>query len=85
VLTSTQNDIFVENLEEELVKPTDKRIFAIANAFHQGYTVDKIWEKTRIDRWFLTRLYYLFQMETRLAYVVLTHSTYDAESGHAGS
>jgi len=84
-LTSSQNDIFVENLEEELVKPTDKRIFAIANAFHQGYTVDKIWEKTRIDRWFLTRLYYLFQMETRLAYVGLTRSIYDAESGHAGS
>jgi carbamoyl-phosphate synthase/aspartate carbamoyltransferase len=85
VLTLSQNDIFVENLEEELVKPTDKRIFAIANAFHQGYTVDKIWEKTKIDRWFLTRLYYLFQMETRLAYVGLTHSTYDAESGHAGN
>jgi carbamoyl-phosphate synthase / aspartate carbamoyltransferase len=84
-LTLSQNDIFVENVEEELVKPTDKRIFAIANAFHQGYTVDKIWEKTKIDRWFLTRLYYLFQMETRLVYVGLTNTTYDAEPGHAGN
>jgi carbamoyl-phosphate synthase/aspartate carbamoyltransferase len=68
-LISSQNDIFVENLEEELVRPTDKRIFAIANAFHEGYTVGQIWEKTRIDRWFLTRLYYLFQMESQLGYV----------------
>jgi carbamoyl-phosphate synthase/aspartate carbamoyltransferase len=59
----------VENLDEELLKPTDKRIFAIANSFHKGYTVDKIWEMTRIDRWFLTRLYYLFQMENQLSYV----------------
>ncbi|PVF94065.1 putative URA2-multifunctional pyrimidine biosynthesis protein [Serendipita vermifera] len=68
-----QNDIVVENLDEELVKPTDKRIFAIANSFHKGYSVDKIWEMTRIDRWFLTRLYYLFQMEKQLS--ELTAST----------
>ncbi|KIM31363.1 hypothetical protein M408DRAFT_64583 [Serendipita vermifera MAFF 305830] len=70
-----QNDIFVENLEEELVKPTDKRIFAIANAFHQGYSVDSIWEKTRIDRWFLTRLHYLFEMEKRLTMMTISSIT----------
>lgn len=62
-----QNDICVDNLEEELFKPTDKRIFAIANAFHKGYTVESIWEKTRIDKWFLTRLFYLYQTEVELS------------------
>ncbi|KAG8799742.1 hypothetical protein FRC16_004468 [Serendipita sp. 398] len=66
-----QNDICVENLEEELVKPTDKRIFAIANAFHKGYTVESIWEKTKIDRWFLTRLFYLYQVEVELSKTTL--------------
>jgi carbamoyl-phosphate synthase/aspartate carbamoyltransferase len=31
-------------------------MFAIANAMHSGYTVDKIWELTKIDKWFLTKL-----------------------------
>jgi carbamoyl-phosphate synthase/aspartate carbamoyltransferase len=31
-------------------------MFAIANAMHSGYTVDKIWELTNIDKWFLSKL-----------------------------
>lgn len=53
----------IEDLDEELVKPTDKRIFAIAQAFHQGYSVEDVWKKTSIDRWFLQRLYYLYKVE----------------------
>lgn len=36
--------------------PTDRRIFAIANALGKGYSVDKIHEATSIDRWFLRKL-----------------------------
>ena len=44
------------NLEEELANPTDLRIFAIAKAFEEGYTVAGINELTKIDVWFLERL-----------------------------
>ncbi|KAJ6589041.1 hypothetical protein B0H19DRAFT_1102680 [Mycena capillaripes] len=58
---------FVENIDEELVNPTDKRIFAISTAFYRGYSVDKIWQMTNIDKWFLTKLQYIFNMEKRLS------------------
>ncbi|KAM3516352.1 hypothetical protein MY11210_000111 [Beauveria gryllotalpidicola] len=43
-------------IDDELQTPSDQRLFAIANAMHQGYTVDKIWELTNIDKWFLRKL-----------------------------
>ncbi|KAJ7579732.1 hypothetical protein C8J56DRAFT_1104613 [Mycena floridula] len=57
---------FVEDIDEELVNPTDKRIFAISTAFHRGYSVEKIWQMTNIDRWFLRRLQSIFKMEKAL-------------------
>ncbi|EIW77899.1 carbamoyl-phosphate synth [Coniophora puteana RWD-64-598 SS2] len=60
------NNDFVEDIDEELVNPTDKRIFAIASAFHRGYSVDKIWQMTNIDKWFLTKLQYVHRMEKQL-------------------
>ncbi|THV08007.1 carbamoyl-phosphate synth [Dendrothele bispora CBS 962.96] len=57
---------YVEDIDEELVNPTDKRIFAISTAFHRGYSVDKIWQMTNIDKWFLTKLQYIFKMEQNL-------------------
>ena len=44
------------SIDNELQTPSDQRLFAIANAMHSGYSVDKIWEMTRIDRWFLSKL-----------------------------
>ncbi|NOY96174.1 MAG: carbamoyl-phosphate synthase large subunit, partial [Chlorobi bacterium] len=41
--------IELDEIEKELVEPTDRRIFAIAEAFNRGYTIDKIFEKTKID------------------------------------
>ena len=43
-------------LEHALKEPTDKRIFAIAQALFKGYTVDRIHELTKIDKWFLYKL-----------------------------
>ncbi|CAE6438571.1 unnamed protein product [Rhizoctonia solani] len=54
---------FVDDIDEELVNPTDKRIFAIADAFQRGYSVEKIWEMSNIDRWFLTKLKGIWEME----------------------
>ena len=54
---------FVENksikfadLDKALKEPTDKRLFAISQAFSEGYTIDRIYELTKIDKWFLNRL-----------------------------
>ncbi|KAF2143758.1 uncharacterized protein K452DRAFT_296741 [Aplosporella prunicola CBS 121167] len=44
------------SIDQELQTPSDQRLFAIANAMHSGYTVDKIWELTKIDKWFLRKL-----------------------------
>ena len=45
-----------EDLEKELQNPTDLRIFAIAQALEEGYTVERIEYLTKIDAWFITRL-----------------------------
>ncbi|WP_462429125.1 carbamoyl-phosphate synthase (glutamine-hydrolyzing) large subunit [Butyricimonas virosa] len=50
------NVLKIKDIDEELVNPTDSRIFAIAGAFDKGYSVDKIHELTKIDHWFLQRL-----------------------------
>ncbi|KAL6948853.1 Carbamoyl-phosphate synthase [Hanseniaspora vineae] len=62
----------VENLDididHELSHPTDLRIFAIANAFEKlGYSVQKVWELTNIDKWFLNKLYDLVQFSAKVA------------------
>ena len=50
------------SIDAELQTPSDQRLFAIANAMHSGYTVDRIWELTQIDKWFLNKLYGLINM-----------------------
>lgn len=44
------------SIDDELQTPSDQRLFAIANAMHSGYSVQKIWEMTKIDKWFLNKL-----------------------------
>jgi carbamoyl-phosphate synthase / aspartate carbamoyltransferase len=44
------------SIDDELQTPSDQRLFAIANAMAQGYTVEKIHELTSIDKWFLHKL-----------------------------
>ena len=45
-----------DNLNEELENPTDLRVFAIAQALEEGYTIERIHELTKIDPWFLSRM-----------------------------
>ncbi len=52
-----ENKAFKTNdLDRALTAPTDKRVFAIAAAMYNGYSVDRIHELTKIDRWFLYKL-----------------------------
>lgn len=60
------NHIKPRDIDEELVNPTDARIFAIAEAFEKGYSVEKIHAMTRIDCWFLQRLENIFHLKQQL-------------------
>ena len=46
-------------------------MFAIAAAFKAGYTVDRIWKLTNIDKWFLTKLHRLHEMNLVLRWAPL--------------
>ncbi|MDD4362807.1 MAG: carbamoyl-phosphate synthase (glutamine-hydrolyzing) large subunit [Atribacterota bacterium] len=50
------NNIKFENLEKEMKKPTDKRMFAISAAIEQGYTIEKIHQLTQVNPWFLYKM-----------------------------
>ena len=45
-----------DNLDDELANPTDLRVFAIAQALEEGYTIERIEELTKIDPWFLQKM-----------------------------
>ena len=55
-----------DDLDEEFANPTDMRIFAIAQALEDGYTVERIEELTKIDPWFLSRLKNIVDMKHHL-------------------
>ena len=55
-----------ENLDDELQNPTDLRIFAIAQALEEGYTVERIEQLTKIDIWFLERLKHIVDLKHEL-------------------
>ena len=62
-------EIELDEVEKELIAPTDRRIFAIAQAFKVGYTIDEIYDKTRIDRWFLQKLNNIYKIREMLRQV----------------
>ncbi len=59
-------ELAVSDLDEALSRPTDKRVFHLANAFKAGYTVDRIWELTKIDKWFLCGLRNIIAIDDEL-------------------
>jgi carbamoyl-phosphate synthase large subunit len=61
-------DVFqFEDVERSMREPNPLRVFAIAKALHEGYTVDEIHEMTRIDGWFLSGMASIADMHIRLA------------------
>ena len=50
------NGLEFEDLDKELANPTDLRIFAVAQALEKGYSIDRIYELTKINQWFLKKL-----------------------------
>ena len=57
------NQLLIKDLDKELSEPTDKRIFVIAEALKQGYTVDKIHQLTKITKWFLFKMKNIVDLE----------------------
>lgn len=55
-----------DNIDEELANPTDLRIFAIAQALEEGYTIDRIYELTKIDPWFIERMKNIVDFKKKL-------------------
>ena len=50
-------------LQRQLVVPTDRRMFAVFRALERGWSVDQVYELTRIDRWFLTQFAELVELQ----------------------
>ena len=59
-------ELTIENVDAALKAPTDKRIFVIEKAFKDGYSVEDVHRLTKIDRWFLRKLYNIYETEREL-------------------
>ncbi len=60
------NDIKFNDLDKELKEPTDKRIFALAEAIHRGYSIQKIYQLSKVDPWFLYKIQNIVEMEKEI-------------------
>ncbi|MHC4446731.1 MAG: carbamoyl-phosphate synthase (glutamine-hydrolyzing) large subunit, partial [Planctomycetota bacterium] len=60
------DELEFEDLERELSEPTDRRVFAVAEALRAGLSIDRVHELTHIDRWFLQKIAYIVEIGERL-------------------
>jgi carbamoyl-phosphate synthase large subunit len=60
------HEMEIQDIDKELAEPTDMRILVIEKAFEEGYSIDRIHELTRIDRWFLVKLRNIFDLKEQL-------------------
>ncbi|MDE6153348.1 MAG: carbamoyl-phosphate synthase (glutamine-hydrolyzing) large subunit, partial [Muribaculaceae bacterium] len=60
-------ELNIADVDHALKDPTDKRIFVISQAMQAGYTVDRIHDLTKIDKWFLYKLHNIIDTRDRLA------------------
>lgn len=67
-------DLSSSDLDKDLSQPTDKRVFYLAQALHEGYTIERIHELTKIDLWFLQKLQHIVTHENELK----TYNSLDA-------
>ena len=59
-------ELEIDNIDEALREPTDKRVFVISKAMHRGYTIDQIHNLTKIDKWFLYKLKHIIDIDEAL-------------------
>ena len=59
-------ELEIDNIDEALREPTDKRVFIISKAMHKGYTINQIHDLTKIDKWFLYKLKHIIDIDEML-------------------
>lgn len=56
-----------KSTEDELINPNNDRINKIANSFYSGqYNVDEMYELTKIDKWYLKKMWKIIEMQITL-------------------
>jgi len=55
-------ELYTKNLEKDLNEPTDRRVFFLGQAFDQGWSIDKIHDLTKIDKWFLQKCQHIMDL-----------------------
>ena len=56
----------VDDMQDALLHATENRIFVISKALQMGYTIEQIYNLTKIDRWFLQKLRHIVDIDLRL-------------------
>jgi carbamoyl-phosphate synthase, large subunit len=59
-------ELKIPDIDKALNEPTDTRVFVISKAFRAGYTIDQIHDLTKIDKWFLQKLYGIIETANKL-------------------
>ncbi|GAB4172094.1 MAG: carbamoyl-phosphate synthase (glutamine-hydrolyzing) large subunit [Calditrichia bacterium] len=59
-------ELTFSNPEKELAAPTDLRMFAVAQALEEGYSIDEIYRLSKIDKWFLYRMKHIVDIKNNL-------------------
>jgi len=60
------NNLKFKDLNTELKEPTDKRMFAIAEAIKRGYSIEKIYQLSKVDPWFLYKMRNIVETKRKL-------------------
>lgn len=56
----------IERIEQALIHPNDEIIFAVVEAMKVGMTIERIYQLSAVDPWFLTKIKNIVDMEDRL-------------------
>jgi len=55
-----------ETIEKELGEPGPERIWYVGDAFENGFTLEEVYQLTKIDRWFLVQIKEIVDLEMEL-------------------
>ena len=59
-------ELKIPDIDKALSEPTDRRVFVVAKALENGYTIDQIHALTKIDKWFLEKLQNIIDTDNEL-------------------
>ena len=61
------NKLHIEQIARDIEHPTDKRIFALVEAIKSGFSIDRIYALSHVDKWFLFKIKHVIEIERRIA------------------